>query len=480
MRLTPVGFFVLSIFALVSARAGDTEVVFRGRVLSTRDRSPIEHGWVQVSEPGSGRAWTTQVHNGFFSLKVPSGREYLLVIQAPGFNGFRSRELSVFPGMGPHSFLLEPFVTLKGRVLDPEGRGLAGAMVAVLGAGGRFRESFRTDKNGGFLINLSTGDELPTGGLSLRVSHLGFESVGPISVFPPLDVPLEVTMDPPDPGSVGSVTGRVTGPQGRPLEGAIVMLRCRRSAELFERLQTDPRGRYRLDTIPPGKCVLEFHASGFSQSTLNSTPIQVEAGRNLQVNFQFLGKEVLEGVVKDDAGNLLAGVDLFLDNSAEAESLQPPRRFGSYSVHTEKEGNFQFSGIEAGRYRLIVRKSGSEFQEKRLSLEVPTPEPVVITLEQGVTLRAVVVDSGNRPLTDFAYEIHSVEENGSGFSRRVILLNDFSFTIPGLKAESYQITIVPRDGRRHRGIVDLNRGTSVLLHIPPPPELDLVVGYASQ
>jgi hypothetical protein len=164
-------------------------------------------------------------------------------------------------------------LALGGRVVDRDGRGVAGASVriwavdrspagSILGSVPvRFdgSEGLKTDLDGRYLIprRLRVGrDYLALASLDghLAARSRPFRPTGPgSSTFPDLSMPVE-------PGLV-TLEGRVVDRKGRPVPGAII--RASSDGPFRRKATTDLEGRFRLAGVPGRRSLLFAEAEGF-------------------------------------------------------------------------------------------------------------------------------------------------------------------------------------------------------------------------
>jgi hypothetical protein len=156
-------------------------VTFRAVVVDARTGAPVPgvslHGWDQA---GAGR---TDVRGELAITGVTPGR-FVCSVAAPGYGrwwsdacasdwlrhqpshkpgsnwqrNFDQLDFNVRPGMGPVRIVVERGVRVRGRVIDPDGRPVAGAAVvpALTGGDDALGERFRatTGPDGGFALDL--------------------------------------------------------------------------------------------------------------------------------------------------------------------------------------------------------------------------------------------------------------------------------------------------------------------------------------
>jgi hypothetical protein len=256
-----------------------------GRVVNATTGEPIERAWVTAEssraiqpdgllgsvmgrEAGLERDWTDE--DGRFSLERLEAARYELSVR-PGWGGggaFVQAEPLVVE-LRPdqvHDDLeirLEPALSLKGEVRDPEGAPLEGAAVSAF-VEGRPESLVRTRTGADGSFDLSG---VAAGEYVVRASHAGFAGARREGVRPEQEERLELVLEP---GI--AVSALVLGTRGQPVSGAVARLSRVRAGDepadpadaervfegLFEgRGVTGAEGRLELGHFGPGEYLLE-------------------------------------------------------------------------------------------------------------------------------------------------------------------------------------------------------------------------------
>lgn len=199
-----------------------------GRVLDESGK-PFAGAFVTAVREGaspsdpSGRAFAAADAAGAYAIEGLAPGTYRLTATAPGYRVAEAYPVVVQEGPTPPvDFTLEPGRTLRGKVVDPQGRAVANAFVFAApagGAAGAAAPAATTDVNGAFSI--------------------AAPSEGPVDVTaiaagwaPARLSALSVTGDPEEPPVVlavsagGSVRVQVLGPQGEPVAQVPVTVRA--------------------------------------------------------------------------------------------------------------------------------------------------------------------------------------------------------------------------------------------------------------
>jgi len=358
-----------------------------------------------------------------------------LNVRAEGYMGSPGKSRHISASSPNVTFFLERGATVSGRVIGPDGMGVAGALVI---SGGRTT----TDETGRFVFKCQpvmypeNRIEVDVAGFAralfkFKLKH-GEDRSGIL-------IRLQ---------KGGEVTGRVTDDAGCPVCGARVSLRA---SDGDGGSQTDARGGFKVTRLPPGTYRLRVRSKGeFLRH--DRTGIVVSPGVQTEVHVTLRRGAELTGVVVDALGRPIEGV------TVAAESPTPNREGGS--AVSDAMGRFCVKGLPPGKLeRVIVRKKGYDAiaVENNLSTGMAG---LRITLDKAVQLHGRVVHVGSRaPAKDFWVKILSLERTGPRkivHGRPYLPLKRFftdpdgRFSTPVYDAGVYRIAAGTRDGKRSR------------------------------
>jgi protocatechuate 3,4-dioxygenase beta subunit len=275
--------------------------------------------------------------------------------------------------------------TIRGRVTD---KSTGGPVVdfqltvseirssdGILIPGAGLRRQFHAD-DGAFVV-----ESVPVGPVDISVVAAGFsrKRVAGLRVEeskPLVDVELAL--------EAGSrLVGRVTAPDGSPIEGAGVMRAVEsagtlpRGAQDWPRAQTDGNGDYAIESLELGEQRFMIGKSGY----LTETRTVNLAGREARLEVRLSRGLTLTGTVRSAAGVPIAGAAI--DASSAAVDSNQGR--GA----TDAQGNFRIEGVAPGRYEIAARKSG--FSKRTLrDVDVETAGHLRITLDSGGVIHGTV------------------------------------------------------------------------------------------
>ncbi len=311
-------------------------------------------------------------------VRVPAGARYR--IRGEGF-----ARLLIGPVTEDQVVRLQRAAPLEGYVRDTSGASLDGATVhawrldasgqvlddvpheVVTGADGRFR----------FL-------EVADGPVRITASAPGHASLTrPVEAGARMGV--ELRLEP-----AATLAGTVYDARGAPAVDAEVIL-VGSGVWPPERQRTDGAGRYRFVGVPPG--LYELHARQGMQVAPPRSGISMEAGERRYVPLRMEPGERLAGFVRTEEGEPIAGAEVLLTGAGL--SLLPR------STITAADGHFQFDALLPGPQRLLARATHFiPAEEEALAGD----QQVEIVLLRGATIRGIVLDARDRPVSGAAVQ----------------------------------------------------------------------------
>lgn len=343
-------------------------VALEGYVADPQGR-PVEGARISVAQAGAepgfgpptedGPAGTPPVitaADGFFRVVDRRAGETLDVEARRAGYGPGSAPGVQVPSAEPLRIVLHPSSAVEGRTVDPDGKPVAGAAVAINPAGptamGRgyvmvstaTMKETRSGDDGSFRIeDVSPGiwelKAAAAGHLPVEMSSLEVRSAQDLTG-------VEVVLAP---GAV--VEGRVLSPGSRPVAGAAVepveprvmgpriLLRPTRAV-------TDGDGYYRLDGVAPGDRTFQAERDGFRAAVRD---LEVRPGENA-LDFSLEAGAEISGRVVDDDGTPVAAARVVLYEGYSSWNLP--------SAVSRPDGTFILAGVADGTYRIAAEKEG--------------------------------------------------------------------------------------------------------------------------
>ncbi len=315
---------------------------------------------------------------------------------------------------------LEPGVAVGGVIRDEEGRPVAGARVipSLFDDSPGSRRSFfspeggvaTTDAEGRWRASILPADA--EGALWVRFEHPDYVSDPPRSFsrnFPVAEARAFLGQMVLKRGI--AVAGTVVGPEGRPVEGASVVLPLSTSVGDGFRATTDAEGRFRFAHVEDHSGVGEWRviaeAAGFAPAS-----VRVEAGPEPPpATIRLSPGRPFRGRVVDAQGQPLAGAVVSVAAWQECRNLD-------WRAETDTEGRFTWADAPTtGDISFVVRKAGYATTRGR-DLAVSDPGPV-ITLNRPLVVRGLVVDAvTNRPVEAFEVVLGLTWPAGGGGGER--------------------------------------------------------------
>jgi protocatechuate 3,4-dioxygenase beta subunit len=379
--------------------------------------------------------------SGEFTIPDPSTGVHDLRVYRPGFAPLilpsvevAEKDLRIDLG----TLTLRKAIVLDGRVIDPEGKPVAGAKIV---AGTLFRhmtdrlfthEEMKgmaepgaavTDAEGRFRI----GEILPGERFNLYVKRSGYVGATLGGIRATGDRPLEVVLRP-----EATVAGRVLDEAGEPVPNATVRLLPEVRRIGFEDFQgttsTGPDGRFLLRELDAGPVRLVAAAKGRGTAELDLTLGAGQELKDLAVTLRTEGP-TLEGRVFDGRGLPLAGA------SVSVLPVLPLPEGGSAT--TDENGSFRIEGLLLGEAKVFVSRP-QDFRHVHRQVRIqPGRNEVELTFPPGHVVSGRVVDGEGAPVADIFVRIESVDtvtETCQGTSAA-----DGSFTLCELPDGSYRI-----------------------------------------
>ncbi len=325
---------------------------------------------------------------------------------------------------------------LAGRVSDPQGRPLRGALV---------RAEMEPQFWGGSTVETTDAEgrfELPgldAGNYTVVARHADFAPGVASGVAVDAEGRADLTLML---ATGAAVTGRLVDPEERPLGGRVAAQELAGQPmprSLVELLRADAGadGRFRIDRVPPGSYALGAVAPGHAgrriEAEVSGREVLVDLGDiALEQGLAIRGRvRTSSGAPVSDAQIVTSGFDMM--------------RGGTFSeVRSEPDGAFVLAGLMPGPTRVMVRAIGFASLNKTLT---PGGDPVELILNAGGSVTGVVVEEGDRPIDAYRIVANPVKSAGpwEGRAEKSVGSTDGRFLLDDLAEETYVMQVLVPD-----------------------------------
>jgi protocatechuate 3,4-dioxygenase beta subunit len=196
------------------------------------------------------------------------------------------------------------------------------------------------------------------------------------------------------PGAI--IAGLIVTTEGSAVEGAVVNLKdpatgnWTKDPRPMPESVSDATGRFRIQGVPSGWYELEVKAKGHIDGHVSG--IEVQADETIPVEVVLDPGAVIRGIVRDQAGSPLPGIEITSQSSARGQ-------FARTQAHTDETGQFIFDTLEPGEFRLTFIGSGWITFKQSYEQRVETgPDLVEVTLERAPLVSGRVVTLQGEPI----------------------------------------------------------------------------------
>jgi large repetitive protein len=371
---------------------------------------------------------------GHFRLDGVGPGLYSIAATARGFGS--ARKGNVRPG-ATVNLIARAGGWLAGRVTDPKGRPLPGALVRA-----ELEPQFwggstvaTTDAQGGFEL-----PGLEPGNYTVVARHADFAP----------GVARGVTVDAEGSADVAlvlttgaAVAGRVVDSEGRPLAGRVAgqelaSLPMPRSLVELLRADAGADGRFRLERVPPGSYGLGVSAPRYSGRRIET---EVSDGEGV-IDLGDIALEeglAIRGRVRTSSGAPIADAEI---TTGGFDMM----RGGVFTqTRSEADGTFVLAGLVPGPTRVNVSALG--FASLNNKTMTPGGDPVDLILTPGSSITGLVVEESDRPVDSYrvAASPSKAMAGWEGRAEKSVGSPDGRFLLEGLAEETYVLQVVVPD-----------------------------------
>jgi len=347
----------------------------------------------KASSDGDGLFRITGVSAGTYDLEIRHGG--FAVKTVPGIDVPKKPE-----PVDVGSISLDPGARVSGLVSAPDGSPIEGVEIAIMKAsGGPVMMAGRaapgttpaavTGADGRFAL-----DDLEGGKpVNLSFSRAGWVRKTESGVEPPKTDPLLVSLEP-----ASKVSGRVLGPDKKPVPGAVVNLTRTQSGgignQAFKMIMrdsdnADDDGFFLFDNVSPGQISLSGVASGWQEAKLDG--VEVPQGKDVSdLEIPLKAGSVVAGRVLGPDGRPAIGARVGLVK----DDPEPMRLDG---VVTDGDGNYRLEGLVPGTFSVEATHDDFVRTVKEIAARAGTNK-LDLQFEGGQEVAGSVTDAAGTPL----------------------------------------------------------------------------------
>jgi hypothetical protein len=241
----------------------------------------------------------------------------------------------------------------------------------------------------------------------------------------------------PSPSPPPVLEGTVKGPDGRPIEKALVVARAANAhwTDVPATARTDSRGAFRLTLKRPRLYNVRVEAKGLAARTVE----RVAPGRPLTITLQ-KGRFV-EGTVRDAAtGNRVAGARVEASEHGTVSLASDPTA-GVIGAVTDKQGRYRLDGLRDALHVVSVVARG---YGRAVKSGVAPGRIVPLYLLPGVSLNGTVWGPGKKPVAGAIVQAEP-ELSGQGAVRPEVSDDQGRFEVLGLAPGLYRLVVRHKD-----------------------------------
>jgi hypothetical protein len=244
-------------------------------------------------------------------------------------------------------------ITLSGWVGTEFGENRAGETVVLYSSNLRTRHSVITGISGDFIFT----DLKPSWDYALRVSPQGMFKryvKFPIKLSFEEEVHNIVLESIP----LGTVSGRIADPYGRPVAGIELFIKTLEVDSWSASVITDTHGDFSLTGFPTGK--FELAIKGEQSLTATGYKFSPVVGELITLTID-VGPYHIRGQIYDESGQTLDNARVFLNWELQENGI---RIRSIRQTSADARGEFQFTGLGPGNHELVISawKGGSSGQ----------------------------------------------------------------------------------------------------------------------
>jgi hypothetical protein len=304
----------------------------------------------------------------------------------------------------------------------------------------------------------------------IEATHAGFESSAPTPVSIPAEEDVIIRMNPAP--AAGRLAGAVTDTNQKPIGGAVISLLDSTNRTIAE-TQAGAGGLYEFGKVAEGSYVVVCAAEGYLDTRAGPGYAAIAAGKEARLDFTLEAGRQIHGQVITSGGDPVfqARIVYFPEDARRGRQAAPGKadpgaRRGSPRgasqgtpaakiATTDTLGRFQLTGLPDLVYQLLV----SHRDYPSLSSQArPSTDPLVLTLDPGLSLRGTITDAQGAALE----RIELTLQSRSREAPYNFITTDGHFEIRGLARDTYQVVL--QSGRaRYSGALELQSSAEIFI-----------------
>jgi len=382
----------------------------RGRVLNALDESPV--AGAEISAASYEESWSaTSDEDGRFTLTgvSPGGGE--LTVTAKGY-GRERKQIASFVDAPELVLLIKPERIVHIKVVDDAGQPVQGVMVEAFDQRHDDLRTFVTDEKG--LVTVD-GIHFDAAILTLRLTHEQYVSDADFERVLHLPKDKTVSTHEESIARAGTIIGTITNAKTGDLVYGARVITGDVYSDYTPRDWTNHRGKYAIKGVGPGAATVTVHVRGYAP---DMRVVSVEPGKETPADFALSEAETVEGVVKDENGDPIAGMLLRTGTWRERKTL------GLQAI-TDDNGRFVIEDAPRDEFELTATPQIGEAVTK--SVRGSSRENVTFTLPVAPDRNAPRGEEGLK-IGDIApaVEVTTIDGkklNTADFAGKVVLLD---------------------------------------------------------
>jgi protocatechuate 3,4-dioxygenase beta subunit len=239
-----------------------------------------------------------------------------------------------------------------------------------------------------------------------------------------------------------SIEGKVTGPEGKPIDGAMVRFTPQEGKDDWGRRwrlrsarpqRTGSDGSYRIDHVEPGKLTIQFSHPSFVSASRDN--VETSDGTATEVSVELGAALAIAGKVVGADGKPYAGARISVARSEPIPAGADPYFQPPEGIATSGDGSFSLPGLLPGKYRVTATADGSADSDP---VEVEAGGPAVsLRLGAAYTISGIVRSRQGGPLSNV--RIRATREGGNGENESANTNRDGRFEVRDLAAGTYEV-----------------------------------------